>query len=116
MSVGRAFVAFDLDQVPHDDIQDFLYWFDQAAEFDDDSNSTTQELTTWYETLYTQYSPSPGWDGTKYFVAKDFVWARINVPGAEQTARSLAHDLGAGFYVSGDMKIQVELPDGSIVE
>ncbi|WIM67478.1 hypothetical protein QP027_10285 [Corynebacterium breve] len=116
MSVGRAFVAFDLDQVPHGDIQDFLHWFDQAAEFDDDSNATIPELTRWYDALHSKYQPTAGWDGTSYFVARDFVWARINVDGAEENARQLARDLGVGFYITGDMQIQVELPDGRIVE
>lgn len=119
MSVGRAFVAFDLAQVPHQDIQDFLHWFDLAAEFDDDTNATTPELTRWYEALLARYAPTPGWDGTKYFVARDFVWARINADNeaeAEPFARQLAAELGVGFYITGDTTIRVELPDGRVVE
>ncbi|SER93126.1 hypothetical protein [Corynebacterium cystitidis] len=115
MSVGRAYVAFDLDQVPHGDIQDFLHWFDLAAEFDDDSGTTTPELTRWYEALRAQYQPTPGWDGTKYFVARDFVWARISDAAAEDTARQLARELGVGFYITGDSTIKVELPDGTVI-
>lgn len=115
MSVGRAYVAFDLDQVPHSDIQDFLHWFDLAAEFDDDSGATTPMLTRWYETLLARYQPTPGWDGTKYFVASDFVWARINAPDAEETARQLARELGVGFYITGASIIEVELPDGTVI-
>lgn len=116
MSVGRAYVAFDLAQVPHAHIQDFLHWYDFAAEFDDDSGTTTPELTRWYDTLRVAYEPTPGWDGTKYFVARDFVWARINHAAAEDTARALAKELGVGFYITGDSTIQVELPDGTIVD
>lgn len=115
--------VFDPALVPHDDIADFLHWYDLTTEWVEDrdyasTTGTAETLLPWFETMSAEFPPRvAGATGTtRYIIGSTCVYARFadDVSAAAETlARRLAHDHGLGLYVAGSG--EVSLPDGRLL-
>lgn len=121
MAVASVLTVFDPQVVPHEDIADFLHWYDLTTEWVEDrdyhsTRGTARPLVDWLEVMRAEFPPKvDGATGTtRYIIGSTCVYARF-AEDVAQAAFKVAHDQarehGLGVYVAGSG--EVTLADGT---
>ena len=119
----KVLTVYDPDQVPHETIADFLYWYDLTMEFVEDrdydsTDGTAEVLLPWLAEMREAFPPKvDGADNTtRYIIGSTYIYARLGDDVADEAitrGQARARELGLGSYVAGSG--QTVLPDGTVV-